>query len=266
MIIQGDEISIMINVDYTITKIKQDVLFENELKNANISYRFINKKYFIENIDNKKIDNFINIISWEILRIFEGNKKIFEKNYSNNFYYLVKQNPFITIYIKNKIIEYLLNNNYVLDIKKFIKFNLKDIYDKYDKLFEQITDDNKKIIEEVLYRVLLKDSKFKNVKTLRIDFIKDDGINDFSCNIFTDNGLRLSSLNLDSTIQLYGLSTIKENKKGLLKHNLNAATAAIIALKVNTIEFTGDYSEETVNGIIRDTLYYGIENMTYKLN
>lgn len=255
------------------TKIKlinfsKNPILENNLSKSNIKFKYLNGYYYLSEISNTNIDAFLNIISWEILMKTDQKNKLemIKNGYSNSFISIVSQSPFIALKIKEKILEYFINENIELDINKFIKFNLNNIDSVYEQFFNNISTTEESTIGNVLKAVLLKDEKYKEVKSIEINFISDNGINDFNCNIVTDNGLKVNSLSLDTSIQLYDLSSLNKKSKGILKHNLNAAVAAIISLKVKSVIFTGLYKEETINGIIKDVIKNGICNVDYKLN
>lgn len=244
---------------------KKNSSFENNLNILNINYIYKDNKYFLKNISNKNMFNLINILAWDILNISEKKKKeqMIEENYSSNFIGYVSKNPFIAIYIKDKLLEYFINNNSTLNIEKFIKFNLKDIDKEYDKLLEKIEFNQFNNVQYILRNVLFNDKRFKNVNEIIVKFESFKDIDDFNCDIITDTRLKINSLLIDSTISLYGLSQPLKNSSNALKNELNAVVATIIALTPKRVVFEGEYNNEIINNIMKKTIENNITNIEY---
>lgn len=245
---------------------KEDSSFEEKLKGINLNYKYNNKSYCVSSINSNNIEMFLNILAWKILNSINNNNESLKESYSTNFINYINKNPLITIYIKEKLTEYFINNNSVLDINKFIKFNLKDLDSKYDLLLNRIDNQDRNISRQILQNAVFNDDRLKNVKELKINFINCFDINNFNCEIIADNNLKINPLIVDSTVRLYNLSPILENDNGRIKNELNSVVATIIGLAPYKVTFAGKYKMETINNIIKDVYKNNINDINFVLN
>jgi hypothetical protein len=250
--------------DIIIQNQKKSIKFENKLKTLDIKYRYLKNSYIISEINDDDINIFINILAWEIINSFNVKIKFLDDSYSENFVNYVNKNPFITIYVKDKLTEYFMNDNSVIDIEKFIKYNLHNLNSEYEKLLDKI-DKKETFNKYILKSVLFNDDRLKNVKELNIRFISYKDINDFDCEITTDNNLKINSLLVDSTIRLYNLSPSLKSSKSIMKNEMNAAVATIISICPAKVNFSGKYNKKIVNNIIKEVSKNCINNIDYEL-
>lgn len=255
-----------LKTQFVLKRYKKNSDLEEILNLNKISFKYINKEYFIEDISSSNIDILLNILSWEILGFIEKDKKykLINEGYSSSFVSCISKNPFIAIYIKNKLCLYLMNNNQYIDINNFSKYNLSEIDEEYYKLIDKITFNKSNYITTTLKGVLFRGGKFNHINELTFDFINSRNKNDFDCIIYTDTGEKISSLSVDSTIKLYGLSIAEKNATSVLKNELNSAVATIISLRPKRVYFKGKYNNEIINEILKSLIKYGYGEIDYR--
>ena len=256
-----------IKTNLKIKNISKNINFENNLKLNGIIFNYDKNSYVINNINHNNIELVSNIISWAILFEIEKNKKeqLLNEGYSTTSVSYTSKNPIIAIYIKEKLYEFLINDNDTLDLKKFIKFNLNNIDNKYYELINNISKNSWGYVSKTLRRVLFKDSKFNNIKELTFDFSSCIDIDDYTCNIYTDNNMKISSLEIDTTIKLYNIVISVKNNNGIIDTYLNSILATIFSLKPKKIIFTGNYKEEVINEILKELINYQYDIDEYEL-
>lgn len=242
-------------------------IFEKNLKDSNISFIRLENGYLLNDINTENINLILNILSWNILEQIEKNKKnqLIKEGYSSSYVNCINKNPFIAIYIKDKISQYLLNDNNILDTKKFIKYNLINIDNEYYKILNNSFINTSNVVADTLRKVLFKDNKFSNIKELTIDFVDCKNESEFTCNFYTDTGLKITSLSVDSTIKLYGLMIQEKKNDKMIKCELNSIIATILALNPKKVIFKGKYKEKVINFILKSVLKIYINNVEFQI-
>lgn len=145
-----------------------------------------------------------------------------------------------TIYIRSKLLSFFRNNNLILDVDKFIKYNLSNIDDFYDYLLRGLSTDS--ILDKIQNYFVSNNPEIKQSK-LKLNFISCVDKNCFFFQIVDENHNHVLGSYNDSNSHL-AMSTIRsyKNKK---------------------IKIAGAYTMDVINMLYEKCIEYGCQNLEF---